>query len=385
MLMTKSSTKDIFSSFEKDEKIKNGLPPLAYLSDEFFEIEGKYLFANSWSFVGFAHEISRVGDIKPIQVAGQPLFIIRSSKKKIRAFHNVCSHRSTKLINNPQNCKKLITCPYHRWSYNLNGELLAAPFFGGQKTKLPKDFKLKNYGLGEVSCMIFKDWIFVNLNNNNESFEEYLKPLKKQLSGINLGSFVPVASIEFKEIKANWKFLMENFIEPYHVQFVHKTTTSQPLSDHFIINDQHCLGSGVNLSIQQQAKAKKGSLAASSRYLTLFPNFVLGIYFPDQIGVHLNHPISSGITNQIRVIYKHKDSDNSAKNIKNLKTLWENVHKEDHEICESLQKGRHSVFAEQGGLLSPHWEVSVRKFQELIVNSIRPALIKNSIQKVENA
>ena len=126
-------------------------------------------------------------------------------------------------------------------------------------------------------------------------------------------------------------------------------------------------------------------MAASSRYLTLFPNFVLGIYFPDQIGVHLNNPISSGITNQIRVIYKHKDSDNSAKNIKNLKTLWKNVHKEDHEICESLQKGRHSVFAEQGGLLSPHWEVSVRKFQELIVNSIRPALIKNSIKKVENA
>ena len=82
MLVTQSSTKDIFSSFEKDEKIKNGLPPLAYLSDEFFEIEGKYLFANSWSFVGFAHEISRVGDIKPIQVAVSHYSLFVVPKKK---------------------------------------------------------------------------------------------------------------------------------------------------------------------------------------------------------------------------------------------------------------------------------------------------------------
>ena len=177
---------------------------------------------------------------------------------------------------------------------------------------------------------------------------------------------------------------MENFIEPYHVQFVHKKTTSQPLIEHYTICDRHCLGSGVNLSAGQQVKAQEGTLAVSSRYLTLFPNFVLGIYYPDQIGVHLNRPISAGTTSQRRVIYLHKDSDQSPETVENIRSLWESVHKEDHEICERLQEGRHSEVAEQGGILSPHWESSVRRFQEFVANSIRPALNKNSLQGKNN-
>ena len=312
------------------------------------------------------------------------MFLVRGSKNKIRAFHNVCRHRSLKLVSKPHNCKSLITCPYHRWSYNLDGELRAAPFFGGQKTELPEDFKLEDHGLIEVPCRLFQDWLFVNLNGDTASFKSYLAPLVKQLTGFDLDGFIAVASIEFSEIKTNWKFLMENFIEPYHVQFVHKKTTSQPLVEHYTICHGHCLGSGVNLSAGQQVKAQEGTLAVSSRYLTLFPNFVLGIYYPDQIGVHLNRPISAGTTSQRRVIYQHKDSDQSPETVENIRRLWESVHKEDHEICERLQEGRHSKVAEQGGILSPHWESSVRRFQELVANSIRPALNKNSLQEKNN-
>ncbi len=199
-----------------------------------------------------AHEHSHFGDVTPVQFAGKPLFLVRSSENKIRAFHNVCRHRSLKLVSKPHNCKSLITCPYHRWSYNLDGELRAAPFFGGQKTELPGNFKLEDHGLVEVPCQLFQDWLFVNLNGDPASFESHLAPLIKQLSGFDLDSFIAVASIEFNEIKTNWKFLMENFIEPYHVQFVHKKTTSQPLVEHYTICDGHCLGSGVNLSAEQQ-------------------------------------------------------------------------------------------------------------------------------------
>ena len=381
--MAPTTITDIFSSFDRDEITKNGLPPEAYLNNEFYEMESKHLFSNSWTFVGFAHDLANTGDINPILLAGQPLILVRSSKNKIRAFHNICSHRNLKLVSQTKNCKSLITCPYHKWAYNLDGKLKVAPFFGGRKTELPLDFKLEDNGLVEVSCKLFKDWLFVNINNNSESFESYIKPLKKQLSGFDLDDFIAVANIEFNEIKTNWKFLMENFIEPYHVQFVHKTTTSQPLADHFVINDRHCLGSGVDLTPKQRNKARKGSLAVSSRYLTLFPNFVLGLYFPDQIGVHLNCPLSPEITSQKRVIYFHKDSDHSTKMIKEIRDLWENVHKEDHEICELLQIGRRSQVAKKGGLLSPHWEISVRKFQELVVKSIRPALNKNSLKMRE--
>jgi choline monooxygenase len=364
----------LFSAFDENENVKHGLPSAAYTSKNFYELESKLVFAKSWTFAGFAHDLAKVGDITPLDVAGQPLILVRSSKNKIRAFYNVCRHRNLKLVDKPRNCKSLITCPYHNWCYNLDGQLRATPFFGGQKTELPKDFKLKDHSLLEVPCEFFHDWIFVNLNCDTVSFESHIAPMKKQLAGIDLDDFVVVASIEFGEIKSNWKLLMENFIEPYHVQFVHKKTTNQPLEDHYVVSDGHCLGSAVDLTSEQQEKAQEGTLSVSSRYLTLFPNFVLGVYYPDQIGVHLNQPVSAEITCQRRVIYQHKDSDQSTEVVEKISRLWESVHKEDHAMCERLQEGRHSDAARQGGFLSPYWESSVRSFQELVADAIRPAL-----------
>ena len=108
----------------------------------------------------------------------------------------------------------------------------------------------------------------------------------------------------------------------------------------------------------------------SSRYLTLFPNFVLGRYFPDQIGVHLN--VSTGIdrTWQRRVIYTTEGESLGSGQVEALSDLWYKVHKEDHEICERLQVGRGSDVAALGGWLSPHWEDSVRRFQELVVEAV---------------
>ncbi len=372
--IAQSMMSQFFSAFDENRIVKHGLPSAAYTDNYFFEQEAKHLFANAWTFVGFAHDLARAGDIIPLEVAGQPLFIVRSTKNKIRAFHNVCSHRNLKLVDKSHNCKSLITCPYHMWSYSLNGKLRAAPFFGGNKTELPQDFKLEENGLLEVPCQLFHDWIFINLNGDVASFESFIDPLKKQLVDFNLEDFVAVASIEFNEIKTNWKFLMENFIEPYHVQFVHKTTTSQPLANHYVVEDGHCLGSAVDLTSEQQNKAKEGTLSVSSRYLTLFPNFVQGVYYPDQLGVHLNQPISAGSTRQRRVIYQHKNVEHNKKDVEKIRKLWTSVHQEDHDICERLQEGRYSRASGLGGILSPHWESSVRKFQELVADSMRPAL-----------
>ena len=86
---------------------------------------------------------------------------------------------------------------------------------------------------------------------------------------------------------------MENFIEPYHVPFVHATTTEQPLTDHYTVNEPGCLGCAVDVSAEAR---RDDTLSADSRYLTLFPNFVLGLYLPDQVGVHLDVPLAPGRT-----------------------------------------------------------------------------------------
>lgn len=370
---------DQFENFLKtDNPVKHGLPAFVYTSDAFREIENHTIFTNHWVFVGFAHELKEIGDVQPVSVAGKPFFLMRNDRNEITAFHNVCRHRCLKLIESSGNCGQLIQCPYHSWIYDLQGALKAAPYFSGRDKNPPAGFLLEEHGLVPVSCKTWYDWIFIRINddindegNASQSFEQFVAPLKKRLEDIDLTQIKAVATIDFGALKTNWKALMENFIEPYHVQFVHKTTTNQPLIDHYTIVEDHCLGSGCDIA-EGQNKGVSNALTVTSRFLTLFPNFVIGTYAPDQLGVHLNIPVKAGETQQRRVIYLHKDNPASTQEIQQLRQLWHTVHQEDHAICERLQLGRCSEIAADGGYLSPHWEDSVRRFQELVVESARP-------------
>ena len=96
----------------------------------------------------------------------------------------------------------------------------------------------------------------------------------------------------------------------------------------------------------------------------------IGTYFPGQLGVYLNAPIRPDRTNQKRIIYTTKNNELTKSQIEKQKNLWWAVHKEDHEICERLQEGRNSPIAISGGILSPHWEDSVRAFQKIVIKSM---------------
>lgn len=366
----------LLEHFDRAGETVHGLPGPAYTDDTFFRLEQGHLFGNNWVFVGFAHLMDRVGDVRPIEVSGQPLFLLRGRDGKISAFHNVCRHRNLKLVDGDRNAGKLIRCPYHSWSYDLCGALRNAPYFGGGAREVPADFRYEDNGLVPVHCEVWHDWIFVNLSPQPSSFDDFLAPVHRQLGENDVTGYRPVAVLDLGVVACNWKLLMENFIEPYHVQFVHSETTDQPLEDHYIVIDEHCLGSAVELSESQLANKRQGTLGVTSHYLTLFPNFVLGTYQPDQIGVHLNTPLGAGSTCQSRVIYTHTDSNYSDGEIRELADLWRSVHREDHEMCVRLQQGRYSPLAAQGGVLSPHWEKGVRRFQELVADAVRPALTR---------
>jgi len=364
----------LLKEFDQPFGLSHGLPGTAYVSEAFMQLENRQIFSRGWVFAGFAHEIPKSGDVIPITVAGLPLFLIRNASQEITGFHNVCRHRNLQLVDQPSNCGKLIRCPYHSWSYDLCGKLKNAPYFGGGAKEMPSDFNFDDNGLMAVNVEVWHDWVFVNLDENPQSFDSFITPLKTALGDNDVTQYVPVATIELGEVNCNWKLLMENFIEPYHVQFVHNKTTDQPLVDHYPVIEDRCLGSAVDLTEAQMAAAGSDTLGVTSKYLTLFPNFVMGTYYPDQVGVHLNTPVSADKTMQRRVIYLHKDASYSDAQIQALHDLWYKVHREDHEMCERLQTGRQSPLAEQGGVLSPHWETSVRKFQELVANAIRPGL-----------
>jgi choline monooxygenase len=344
-----------------------GLPAKSYTDQLFWEKECNTVLADGWMFVGFVHELAKSGDATPIFIAGKPILLVKNNKNEIVAFHNVCSHRCLKLIDKKKNVGKVIRCPYHAWSYDLEGNLKAAPHIGGTNNHKPSGFNFSDHGLKKIRIHIWHDWIFININGKAKKFKDYAKPLIKKFEDVDFNKLKYAATLDFGKINTNWKFLIENFIEPYHVQFVHKTTTNQPLKDHYTIVDGICYGSGVD--VNEEDNKNSNALSVTSRYLSLFPNFIIGSYFPNQIGVYLNVPISPSETTQKRIIYT-TDGKNMSKQESNIvKKIWWNVHKEDHEMCERLQEGRSSPASTQGGLLSPHWEKGVQAFQKLIIES----------------
>jgi choline monooxygenase len=355
-----------------EDGVAHGLPRAAYTSEAFHAREQERVFARGWVFAGLAHEIPQAGDVVPVTVAGQPVILLRDGGGEIAAFHNVCRHRGSILVDAPCRGQKVLTCPYHSWAYDLDGSLRATPHFAGHGKSTPPGFDPSRYGLKPVRSATWHDWIFVNIDGNASPIEDHVAPLAKLIAGMGVETMTPVATLDFGAVEANWKLLMENFIEPYHVPVVHpETAGGQPLKGHYAVIEGHCVGAAVDVTAPVKKAGGDPHLDMSARYLTLFPNFVLGVYMPDQMGVHLNIPDGPSRTRQKRVIYVRNDSVPPPDAVAELRDLWRKVHEEDHAICERLQAGRASPVMDDGGVLSPHWETSERAFQKMVLEAVR--------------
>ena len=165
---------DIFRIIDKkkldvvSESIENahGLPNECYLNGEYTKIERKKIFEDKWVCIGVASSVPNIGDIRPFNLLGIPLIIIRDKKNKIRIFHNVCSHRGYKLINKKCSLKNVLRCPYHSWSYNFEGSLVATPHLGGINQHEHKMFDKTKNSLKEVRSAVWLDLIMVNISKS---------------------------------------------------------------------------------------------------------------------------------------------------------------------------------------------------------------------------
>ena len=149
----------------------HGLPNECYTSQEYTKIERKKLFEDKWVVIGVASSLPNKGDAKPFDLLGIPIMILRDKQNKIRVFHNVCSHRGYKILQESCKIKNVIRCPYHSWSYDFEGNLVATPHIGGLNKHHSEKFdKIKSH-LKEVKTKVWMDIIFININSNEVEFD----------------------------------------------------------------------------------------------------------------------------------------------------------------------------------------------------------------------
>ena len=377
---------DIVSKPIKDA---HGLPNECYTSKEYTLIERKKLFEDKWMVIGVASSLPNVGDAKPVDILGMPILLVRGKDKKIRVFHNVCSHRGLKLVTKSGNIKNVIRCPYHSWSYNFDGELVATPHIGGMNIHQTKDFERSKSNLKEIRSYIWLDLIMININNNEMSFEEYIKPLSDRWE-----KFWPIKDRElinhsndfgyFKlNANCNWKFAIENYCESYHLPWVHPGLNSySKIEDHYHIQGlpNRFAGQGtVVYNPRFEGKEKfpcfpnwpknKENIA---EYVALFPNVMLGIH-KDHYYAYWLEPINHEFTLEHMELYYVGEEAANSKKFKSLRKQnhkqWEDIQKEDVDIIQGMQIGRNSPVY-NGGNFSPVMDNPTHHFHKWVAQNL---------------
>jgi choline monooxygenase len=373
---TKLLGDDVVDRLNNPTGLSFGLPSSAFTRSEFFDRECETVFQNNWIFVGHTHDIPNPGDVKPVMAGKLPILLVRSKDGEIKAFHNACRHRGMKLVEEPCSGQRTLTCPYHAWSYDLDGKLRAAPFFGGTDNEPPRGFDPAELGLRPIRCAVWRWWICVNVDGNAPAFEEHLKPLLAQIGDYDFSRLTPAIRRDFGVVKGNWKSILENFMEPYHVYVVHSHSCGgQPLASHFVVNNNTLTGSGVNLpdapplGMAHPAGFERTQLEDNALYVNLFPNFALGFYGEIVLSI-LTHPISPSETWEQFDLYLPHDQASDPVALAAWDELNAKINFEDIEMIERLQRGLKSPVMNEGAVMSPHWENCLQRFETLIAQGV---------------
>ena len=379
----------------KIEVVKNpiekahGLPNECYLNNDYLEFEKEKIFKNNWTMIGVASSVPNTGDAKPFNLLGIPILIVRNKENEVKVFHNVCSHRGFKLVDQECKLKNVIRCPYHSWSYDFNGKLTVTPHIGGLGKHEVEGFDKNNSNLKEIKSNIWMDLIFININSNTRPFEDFIKPLEDRWS-----KFVSKKDQKLirhssdngyfnMTVNSNWKFAIENYCESYHLPWIHPELNKvSNISDHYHIEDENLnfSGQGSNKYSQQfdgNIKFKcfpnwPTELSEKSEYVSLYPNVMLGIHI-DHFYAFWLEPISNNQTKEHFELYYVGDESASSDEFKDIReknfAFWQEVMNEDVTAIEGMQNGRNSP-AYNGGNFSPVMDTPTLMFHKWVATNL---------------
>ena len=379
----------------KIEVVKNpiekahGLPNECYLNNDYLEFEKEKIFKNNWTMIGVASSVPNPGDAKPFNLLGIPILIVRNKENEVKVFHNVCSHRGFKLVDQECKLKNVIRCPYHSWSYDFNGKLTVTPHIGGLGKHEVKGFDKNNSNLKEINSNIWMDLIFININSNAKPFEDFIKPLEDRWS-----KFISKKDQKLirhstdngyfnMTVNSNWKFAIENYCESYHLPWIHPELNKvSNISDHYHIEDENLnfSGQGSNKYSRQfdgNIKFKcfpnwPTELSEKSEYVSLYPNVMLGIHI-DHFYAFWLEPISNNQTKEHFELYYVGDESASNDEFKDIReknfAFWQEVMNEDVTAIEGMQNGRNSP-AYNGGNFSPVMDTPTLMFHKWVATNL---------------
>ncbi len=193
------------------------MPPSVYTNQEFLKSELDEIFSRDWVCTGRASALAKPGDYLAFDLAGKPVLVIRGADGELRAMSNVCRHRMSTMLEGAGN-KRAIVCPYHGWSYNLDGSLRAAPAM-----ELNRGFCKHDYKLPQIRCEEWLGWVMVTLNEKAAPVADELADVRTLIDDFQMETYVET----FRETHVwgtNWKILAENFMESCHLPVCHAGT-----------------------------------------------------------------------------------------------------------------------------------------------------------------
>lgn len=351
--------------------VERSLPRDAYLSEEFFEREREHIFHSEWFYVGREEALIEPGDYLLVDVAGESIIVVRTKDGDLRAHYNVCRHRGSRLAmcdSKPECGDKLaptakfrsvISCPYHNWTYDFDGQVRNAPYLGESDQFYKEEFTLYPVGLET-----WGGFIFLNLNPARAEARNYT--LKEQLGSIMTRvqryplSDLRVAKRLVYEVNANWKVVAENYNECYHCAGVHPELCK--------IVPAFKQKGGSNLDWENGIPQAEGTFTFTFSGRTdrapfpglspeeevrhkgelIYPNMMMSLS-ADHVATFMLLPRSPGHTTVICDFLFHlEEIKKSTFDPADAVDFWDMVNKQDWTICQSVQQGMNSRVFEYG-------------------------------------
>ncbi len=347
-----------------------GLPGWIYHDADFFEAEKAAVFRTSWQIVCHLSDIPQAGDFHTLDFLGESLVVVRGDDDKVRAFHNVCRHRASRVVDGPSgNCGVRMTCPYHAWSYDLRGRLAGVPHaraFG--------DFDRAAHNLVSVEHEICLGFVFVRLEGGLPTVREMLGDYYFELEHYRMDELQPLGRVTMRERDVNWKNVSDNYSDSLHITVAHPGLTRLFGVGYGLEAGPWCdkmwgaLRSSPSDSWSERAYQRflpdVDHLPADRKrlwtYFKLWPNVAFDVY-PDQIDFMQFLPVSPTKTLLREIAYVLPDERREMKAARYLNwRINRLVNIEDKALIERVQAGMASSSYAMGPLSEN--EVALKSF-----------------------